>query len=244
MASVLRGVTAAAAATLLLGGAVGARAGEGAPAGDRSSVRFGGGVTVAAPTGAFAENIDVAGGLSGHALYGRSHGALALRLDGGWLLYGQHTLRRPVPGTEGRVLEDVATTDNWIAHLSLGPQIMARSGRLRPYASAFAGASYFATSSELVRPRRTAVVSPVPGTLVVAGDPFRTTTHYDDFTALVGGGAGLLVGLGRGHTALDLGVRYVANSPVRYLTDSDPIDGTPRRSTGHLVEFHVGVAGY
>ena len=243
MRRVFPGLEAAAAVLALFALATPVRAGEGAGSGDHAGLRFGGGLTVAAPTGEFAKNVDVAGGLSGHALYGRPHGALALRLDGGWLIYGEQKLRRAVPGTDGRVLEDVATTDNWIAHLSLGPQLMASSGRVRPYASAFAGASYFATSSELVLPRRT-LVTPVPGTLVVSQDPFRTTTHYDDFTALFGGGAGVLVGLGRGHTALDLGVRYVANNPVRYLAEGDPIDGTPRRSTGHLVEFHIGVTGY
>lgn len=235
MRASLEGSLAAVAALALSVGAGAARADD-APAGEHVTVRFGGGVTVAAPTGAFARDVDVAGGLSGFALLGRPSGVVALRLDGGWLLYGQQTLRRPVRGTEGRVLEDVATTDNWIAHLSLGPQVMARSGRVRPYANAFAGGSYFATSSELVRPRFDR------GFVPLAGDPFRTTTHYDDFTALYGGGAGLLIGLGRGHTALDLGVRYVANSPVRFLTEDDPIDGPPRRSDAHLVEFHIGVS--
>jgi hypothetical protein len=212
---------------------------QGAPA-DTARLRFGGAFSLAAPTGEFAHHVNVAGGLSGHALYGGAASPLALRLDGGWMLYGTHTLRRPVPGTDGRVLEDVATTDNWIAHLSLGPQLMARSGRLRPYANAFAGASYFATSSELVRPRFDPTLRPGPFT---GQDPFRTTTHYDDFTSLYGAGVGLLVGMGHGHAALDLGVRYVANGRVRFLTQDDPLDTTPRRSQGHLVEFRIGVSG-
>jgi hypothetical protein len=212
---------------------------------EAARLRFGGALAVAAPTGEFADHVDVAGGLSGFALYGRPRSPLALRADAGWLLYGTRTLRRPVRGTDGRVLEDVATTDNWIAQLAVGPQLMARSGRVRPYAHAFAGASYFATSSELVRPRRSfTVVSAVPGAppVVVTQDPFRTTTHFDDFIGSYGAGGGVLVGLGRGGTALDIGVRYVANGRVRFLAEDDPIDGSPRRSEGHLLEFRLGVA--
>jgi hypothetical protein len=206
--------------------------------------RFGGSLALAAPTGEFARHIDVAGGLSGAVLYGRPHSPLALRADAGWLLYGTRTLRRAIPGTDGRVLEDVATTDNWIAQVAIGPQLMARSGRVRPYANAFAGASYFATSSELVRPRRSrTLVVPAPGTpvVVVGQDPFRTTTHFDDAIASYGAGTGLLIGLGRGGTALDLGVRYVANGRVRFLAEGDALDGETRRSEGHLLEFRVGV---
>jgi hypothetical protein len=138
----------------------------------------------------------------------------------------------------------VATTDNWIAQLAVGPQVMARSGRLRPYAHAFGGVSYFATTSQLVFPRPVAVLV-VPGApLVPVGqDAFRTTTHHDDVIASYGGGAGVLVGLGQGGTALDLGVRYVGGGTVRYLVEGDPVGSVPRRSQGHMVEFRIGVVG-
>ena len=198
----------------------------------RPRFRFGGAVSVAAPTGEFADHVDVAGGVSGVALFGRPAGVLALRADAGWLLYGTRTLRRPVAGTDGRVLEDVATTDNWIAHAALGPQLMARSGSLRPYAHAFAGLSHFATSSELLRPRRSGPF----------GDPFRTTTHESDTIGMYGAGTGVMIALGRGGTALDLGLRYVANGRVRYLAEDDPLDGPLRRSEGHLLEFRLGIS--
>jgi hypothetical protein len=230
---VRRAATRAACAAVLAALVVAApvAAGEG-PGDHRPRLRFGGAVSVAAPTGEFADHVDVAGGLSGVALFGRPRGVLALRADAGWLLYGSQKLRRRVPGTDGRVLEDVATTDNWIAHAELGPQLMARSGRVRPYAHAFAGVSHFATSSELVRPRRTGAF----------GDPFRTTTHESDTVGSYGAGTGVLIGLGGGGTALDLGVRYVANGRARYLADGDPLDGPLRRSEGHLVEFRLGIA--
>jgi hypothetical protein len=219
-----------------------ARADDPAPAPAR--FRFGGAVAVAAPTGEFADNIDVAGGVSGFALYGRTRSPLALRADASVLLYGTRTLQRTVPGTEGRVLEDVATTDNWIAQVAVGPQLMARSGRLRPYAHAFAGASYFATTSELVFPRPVTVLA-APGAppVVVGQDPFRTTTHFDDVIASYGAGGGFLIPLGHGGTALDLGARYVGGGTVRYLVEGDPLDGVARRSQGHLLEFRIGIVG-
>ena len=214
------------------------------PAPAHAKFRFGGAGALALPTGEFADQIDVAGGLSGFALYGRPQSAFALRADASWLLYGTRTLQRPILGTNGQVLEDVATTDNWIAQLTVGPQLMAHSGRVRPYANAFAGASYFATTSQLVFPRPTTVLL-VPGAPpVLAGqDPFRTTTHYDDVIASYGGGAGVLVGLGHGGTALDFGLRYVGGGTVRYLVEGDPTNGIPHRSEGHMVEFRIGVVG-
>jgi hypothetical protein len=239
-----RGPLAAAAIALaaLLAAAGTVRADDPAP--EPAKFRFGGAGALALPTGEFAEQIDVAGGLSGYALYGRPRSAFALRADASWLLYGTRTLERPVPGTGGEVLEDVATTDNWIAQLSVGPQLMAPSGRVRPYANAFAGVSYFATTSQLVFPRRVTVLA-APGVppVVVGQDPFRTTTHRDDVIASYGGGAGVLVGLGQGGTALDLGVRYVGGGTVRYLVEGDATNGPARRSEGHVVEFRIGVVG-
>jgi hypothetical protein len=241
MRSFVRGTLAGAAAAALLAVAMPAAADE-----PGARFRFGGAAAVAAPTGELAQHVDVAGGLSGFALYGRRSSPFALRADAGWLLYGTHTLRRPVPGTGGRVLEDVATTDNWIAQAAIGPQLMARAGRVRPYVNAFGGAACFATSSELVRPRRSGtIVVPAPGApaVVLTGDPFRTTTHLHDTIGSYGGGAGVLIALGRGGHALDLGVRYVANGRVRFLAEDDPLDATPRRSQGRLIEFRVGVLG-
>lgn len=235
-------LTAGIALAALCAAAGAARADDAAPA--HAKFRFGGAGAVAVPTGEFADQIDVAGGVSGFALYGRPQSAFALRADASFLLYGTRTLQRPLVGTGGEVLEDVATTDNWIAQLGVGPQLMAHSGRVRPYANAFAGVSYFATTSQLVFPRPVLVLA-APGVppVVVGQDPFRTTTHYDDVIASYGGGAGLLVGLGHGGTALDFGVRYVGGGTVRYLVEGDPTNGIPHRSQGHLVEFRLGVVG-
>ena len=81
--------------------------------------------------------------------------------------------------------------------------------------------------------------------------PFASTTNYDDFTFASEGGGGVWVFLSRGRTpvALDLGVRYLNNGRVTYVTESgvsvdlannrlnvDPID-----SEANLIVYHLGV---
>jgi opacity protein-like surface antigen len=169
--------------------------------------------------------------VAGHALWapGRVFG---LRLDGSFLIYGSETVPRPFRGTGGRVGLSVRT-DNWIGTLALGPQLMARSGRVRPYANAFAGVSYFSTTSELLGPDELSVLA--------------STTNHDDATFAYGGGAGVLFGLGSGEWALDLGARYVANGRVSYLAEGDLVEDrrgarfSPRRSEAETVEVRLGV---
>jgi hypothetical protein len=216
----------------------------------RPRLRLGAAATLGAPTGEFRDHVDVAGGFSGYALYGAPARALALRLDANVLLYGTETSRTVVAGTGGRVLADRVTTDNWMASATVGPQLAATSGRVRPYANAFAGVSYFATTSEVPRLRRTgAVFAPAERFMNRRHfDSFLTTTHFDDTALSYGGGAGLLVRLGRGGTALDVGVRYVANGRVRFLAEGDLEDApggatfSTRRSRADRVEVRLGIS--
>src|SRR5919202_1492482 len=79
-----------------------------------------------------------------------TRGALAARLDGGFLNYGRETLRLPLSDRAGggRVRLDVTTTND-IVWLGVGPQIMAPRGLVRPYINGTAGVSYFATVSSV-----------------------------------------------------------------------------------------------
>ena len=220
---------------LFAAGAGSAASGE-AQETSQSGVRFsfGGGAIVARPTGEFRDHVDVGGGLSGHAILASPGGALALRGDASFLLYGTETLRAPLSDTEGRVLVDVARTDNWIGQLAVGPQLTLPSGRLRPYLNAFAGVAYFSTTSE--------PIAPPPFQRLPL---FIETTHLDDTTFSYGGGGGILIPIGKGRSAIDLGVRYTRNGRVSFLAEGDLVgDGsvlTPRRSRGDMIEFRLGV---
>jgi hypothetical protein len=190
----------------------------------------GGALVVGAPRGALGQAADVAGGVAGHALFGT--GAVALRLEGSWLLYGSETVRVPVARTAGRIAREI-TTDNWVAQLGAGPQLVLRAGGWRPYVHAFAGASYLSTTSELRDPD---------------GFVSAASTNFDDTGLSYGGGVGVLIPLRGGGTAIDVGLRYVRTGSVRFLAEGDLVpDGggvraMPRHGQADVLEFRVGLA--
>jgi hypothetical protein len=192
----------------------------------------GGSLVVGAPRGALGQEAGVAGGVAGHALFPSRSSVLSLRLEGSWLLYGSETVRVPVARTAGRLNREV-TTDNWIAQLGIGPQLVLPLRGVRPYVHGFAGVSYLSTTSQLRDPD---------------GFVSATSTNYDDTAFAYGGGGGLLVPLRGRDTSLDLGVRYVRTGSVRFLGEGDlvPTEGgvraVPHRGHADVLEFRVGLA--
>jgi hypothetical protein len=191
----------------------------------------GGTFVLGAPHGALGEQADVAGGVGGHLLYATPSGKLGLRLDGSVLLYGSETLRIPIAGTAGRLNREI-TTDNWVAQLGLGPQFVLPLRGARPYVHGFAGLSYLSTESYLVDP---------------SGFASRSSTNYDDTGFAYGGGGGVVVPLRDHGLSIDLGVRYVRTSSVRFLAEGDlsPDGGglrpVPHRGQANVVEFRLGL---
>lgn len=205
--------------------------------------RFQGGLSlsVAQTLGDFHEYVKDGVGVAGHALYRVDpQGAFALRLDGGFLNYGNETIRLPLsdrPGG-GRVQLDVETSNN-IFWLGVGPQLMAPAGRVRPYVNATAGFSYFATTSS-VKGRS-------------SGESFADDTNFDDTPFSWGGGAGILIPVSykaRSLVFIDIGARYHNNGKsVQYLREGGiqdlpggAIQLAPIRSRADLVTWHVGVS--
>src|ERR671920_2215513 len=73
----------------------------------------------------------------------------SLRLSVGILSYGGDSRRTPLSeSVGGRVLVDVKT-DNYIAPMSIGPQLTWPSGSFRPYVNAGVGGQAFFTESHL-----------------------------------------------------------------------------------------------
>lgn len=185
---------------------------------------WGGGFHLGLPTGEFADSTDEGYGLAGHFVALPSGAPFGLRGEVSALVYGSRTYGPSDPGSDvGSV-----RTDSWFGNMLLGPELRARSGRLRPYVHALAGLGYFATSSEGTR------------------SSAQFTTHVDDtsFAWAVGGGVELAVGAS---TSLDLGVRYLDNGEVDYLAGGViPSDGAPvaglTRSKAQVVTFTVGLA--
>jgi hypothetical protein len=203
---------------------------------DDGGVFGGGGLKLGLPTGDLADSIDAGYGFDLHSGWMAPGGALALRVDGGFLIYGSETVRVPLSETVSRVTVDVTTT-NWIGSLMAGPQLGLPRGPIRPYVRAQAGFSYFATTSD------------VSGSSDI--DSFASSTNYDDlvFGYVLGGGVAIPLSLQHsGALCLDLGVSYVRNGRVSYLAEGDIHEGaggelilTPRRTRADLIEVRLGL---
>ena len=214
-----------------------------APAAAQVAVRpaapfTGGGTLVGVqPLGDFADHVNVGGGLGAHGLLRLNRsGALALRFDGGFVVYGSERIRANNP-ISGRVGLEVVTT-NGIATFGVGPQVMRTSGRVRPYANAGIGLAYFATQSSLRGGDRN-------------GTPFAETTNERDANFASTGGAGVYIPVAtRGRpVSLDVGARYHGNGTATYLTEGgivDNPDGTvtehPFHTRADFVAYHLGVS--
>lgn len=191
-------------------------------------------VLAAQPLGEFNDYIDVGGGISGGVMYQLTPGGpWALRVDGGYIVYGSETKRiRPFPRLEGDI-----TTTNSIVYFGLGPQLMVPDGMFRPYIGGTAGLSYFFTQSSL------------DGT--ASGDEdILETTNFDDVTFAFTGAAGVYIPLRRGMRpiSLDIGARYHGNGRARYLREGSIQDNpdnsitiNPIESETNLLTWHLGV---
>src|SRR5687768_10814784 len=173
----------------------------------------GGSFTIAETRGEFSDYVD--GGLGGTLHYIHSldrDGWLALRVDGGFIIYGHERQTVPLsPTLGGRILVDLTTSNN-IAWIGVGPQIGVPDGTLKPYVHGYAGYSYLSTTSSVES-----------ADYYYDDEPYFTTTNFDDWSFSYGGGAGVYVPLRRGAqpVSVDLGVRYHNNGEAEYLREGD-----------------------
>lgn len=199
---------------------------------------FGGSFTVAQPQGEFHDYVDSGLGGNLHYIHALNRdGWLAIRVDGGFAIYGYERQRLPLSETlGGRILVDLTTSNN-IAWIGVGPQIGVPDGTLKPYVNGYAGYSYMATTSSVESSR------------YYDDEDYFSTTNFDDWSFSYGGGAGLYIPVRRGSqpVSIDLGVRYHNNGEAEYLREGDiqdNNDGTitlfPVRSDTDLLTFHIG----
>lgn len=197
------------------------------------------GLLVAVPTGEFRQHVDggIGFGAGIHYALDRSR-VLSLRGDLGFVIYGSETQRIPLSPYTPRIRVDLNTTNNIFLY-SVGPQLMAQRGPVRPYVHGFVGGAYFSTSSSL------------DGTNEFDDEDHFTTQHYGDGVLSYGGAGGVMIPLSvrRNPVAIDLGARYVRNGTTRYLREGsirDNPDGslsyTPIESETNLWVYRVGVS--
>lgn len=192
----------------------------------------------ARPVGEFREYVRNGGGLNFHIAFPvGDESPLAIRADGGFLVYGSETRRVCFGGDVGCLIRLDLTTTNSIGYFNIGPQLMTHRGGIRPYANVAVGGAYFWTQSSLEGSSS-------------QDRPFASTTNFSDFTLQWAGGGGVMVPLSRGRTPvlLDMAVRYNGNGRVEYLKRGDiqdqPGDSftiTPTRSDANLVTFQLGI---
>ena len=192
----------------------------------------GGGLLVGVPLGEFADATDEGFGVAGTSCsppgVDRSASASRRAGPGLWQPDDRHAGARD----GGLVTEDL-TTDNWLLNAGLGPQVMLRSGTVRPYAYALAGVGYF--GDRYVARRR------------LRYDGYRYDELRRHHVRLVGGG--WPADPVSRSVAIDLGVQYVGNGTVRYLAkaissrrrvNAPPVI-VPRKTEANLLTITVGV---
>ena len=229
-----------AAAALVLPGALAAqtRALRG-PAREAGSSRgaVGGSFNYAVPTDDFRRYVRQGFGVDGFFRWNADpEGVLSLRIDGGFLVYGNERKRVPLSSTIGGRIQVDLTTSNNIVWMGIGPQVTLPYQYMQPYANAGIGFSYFFTQSS------------VEGS-DFNNSPFASTRNFSDATFAWGVGGGFLIPLGATRASIDIGGRYHSNGVVQYLREGsieDRPDGSivlhPIRSRANLLAWRLGVS--
>jgi hypothetical protein len=159
-------------------------------------------------------------------------GHLRLRADGGFSVYGLEHIHYCDYGCR---VGTTLTTANSVFYAGVGPEMVFGSGRIRPYAHASAGLSWFVTSSSLDDNS--------------GYGPYLETTNFSDTVFSWRFGGGIRFGVGNGPIFVDLGVTHLDNQVATYLTRGDIVDnpdGTvtiyPNRSDADMLNFKLGVS--
>lgn len=191
--------------------------------------------TMAVPQGEFGSYVGNGGGFGFDVLAGLDRvGALQLRIEGGFLRYGNEQ-RTACLGT-CRINVRINTSNN-IFTFGVGPQLMLLPpGPVRPYVTGTVGLGYFFTQSSMQGTHDTT--------------PFAETKNFDDVSFALTGGGGLQIRLrdSARPILLDIGARYHHNGETSYLREgsiTDNADGSitirPIRSQANFLALQLGV---
>ncbi|HEX9729496.1 MAG TPA: hypothetical protein VGA37_13400 [Gemmatimonadales bacterium] len=200
----------------------------------RAVVGIGG--TLARPTGEFRRFVGWSGGLDLYGVINVDRGRrIGARIESGVVIYGHEEFQVPLGPSRLDWRSIDGSTNNLIFSLGAGPQLAFGTGSVRPYVYGTAGFSYFATVSSVD----------------VADGANPSTTHFDDFTPALIGGAGVLLQVagGRHPISVDLSARRIYHGEAEYLRRGGIVeraDGSlrlfPVRSQANLFTFHAGLA--
>jgi hypothetical protein len=204
-------------------------------------IQVGIGILATVPLGTFGENIESAGGVSGHL--GVWLGSSVVNLGGEltYLWYGEEHRRVPFSLTIPDAELDVNTSNAmFLAHGRL--RVQPRQGRWRPYADGLLGLTdiFTKTSVDL-------------GTFcsVSCTDIGPSTTNLRSVALSYGGGVGVMIGFGSPPSAarLDISVRYLRGGEADYLRqgairrENGQVFLDKSRSRTDMIAIFIGVSG-
>lgn len=202
-------VSAILAACLLAASATAVAPGQARAQAQADRTRAGAALEMAVPVGAFADFVDTGWGVGlslAHDL--TADGILGLRVEGGFAQYGRASRVVPFSFTLPQVFLNL-DVENQMGHFTVGPQLSAPLGAVRPFVHAGAGFTYLTTRSSVegTRDRR----------------EFASTTHFSDFTLALAAGGGVTVRLSGGDHPLGLllSATYLRNGEAEYLRNDD-----------------------
>ena len=193
------------------------------------------------PVGEFANNIDFGVGISAQFDFGLGDSPVSLGVESTYLWYGGESRDVPLVGLPGLTAEVSTSNDMVLLHGRV--RVQKREGRTRPYVDGLVGFNYLWTTTS------------VAGEESCSGSGYYCTEtgdvigNLDDLALSAGGGAGVMVGLGRApyRMRLDLSVRYLYGGEATYLTeDYFPTEGEvqleARRSRTDMVFVYIGLS--
>jgi opacity protein-like surface antigen len=193
----------------------------------------------AQPIGDFRQNVRQGFGGAGHFVLGLdSQSIIGIRVDAGFINYGNDTHYVPFSSSVRRIIVREETSNN-IFVASIGPQLTLPIGRVRPYVNGGIGVAYFYTQTSLDTDDDTQQIA--------------QTTNYSDNSLTYTGGAGFNIPLTSGSSpiSLDVGARYNSIASARYLTKGDIMDDpnsqfgiiiTPHETPADFIAYHLGVS--
>ena len=190
---------------------------------------------IGVPTGAFAQNVAMAGGAGGGILWAFDE-MLGFRADLGVQIYGAETRRVPLGSGALSLIDVDVTTTNAIFSGAIGVQLGMPSGQFTPYAGAQIGFGSFTTSTSVNGSNS-------------QEEPFATTTNLSDATTARILYGGVYIPLRGRRAVLDLGLRRIWHGrAVRYLTPGDiaelpsgEVVLSPRESLADMYTITLGV---
>jgi hypothetical protein len=201
---------------------------------------------IGAPVGDFADNVEIAAGISGYFDVGLGRSPISVAGEATYLWYGSESRDVPLSGMPDLTVRVSTSNDIFLLHGRVRAQ--KREGRVRPYVDGLVGFIDLVTTTSIEGDVSCSGGS--FGTSIICSNDGDSVTNLRDVAFSAGGGAGVMFAFGASPQSirLDLSVRYLYGGQADYLTEGairwgeGPAILQPRRSRTDLVLVNIGIA--